>query len=157
MVREAFFPSGTQSLAVEPATADDGEAIGDIIETREGPEAAEHLRRWWRRRPDTFAVARGRDGRVLGLCCKFVSDRVEPGWLRGDPITSEWCEHLAQHPLPEGQQALFCRRWLSADEGEAPSEVQAAIWLDLKRVWSRMIGWFPVSLASGWSEKLLSE
>lgn len=133
VVREAFFPSGTQSLAVEPATRDDGDAIMEIIQHHEGPEAASYLCQWWRRRPDTFAVARGRDERVLGLCCKFVSARVEPGWLEDDPITAEWRKHLVQHPLPQDQQALFCRRWLSREEGEAPSEVQAALWLDLKR------------------------
>src|SRR5690606_7378978 len=33
VVREAFFPSGTQSLAVEPATAADGDAIHAIVTT----------------------------------------------------------------------------------------------------------------------------
>ncbi|MDK8462662.1 winged helix-turn-helix domain-containing protein [Marinobacter sp. SS13-12] len=138
VVREAFFPSGTQSLAVEPATSDDGEAIVDIIQRWEGPEAAAYLQRWWRRRPDTFAVARGREGQVLGLCCKFVSDRVEPGWLRDDSVTDQWCQHLEAHPLPENQRALFCRRWLSVEKGEAPSSVQAALWLDLKRTYMEL-------------------
>jgi len=138
VVREAFFPTGTQRLAVEPATADDDEAIAGIIEHRETPEAAAHLCRWWRRRPDTFIVVRGRNERVLGLCCRFVSDRVEPGWLQDDPITAEWCAHQEAHPLPREQQALFCRRWLSAEAGEAPSEVQAALWLDLKRTYMEL-------------------
>ncbi|MEX1057393.1 MAG: winged helix-turn-helix domain-containing protein [Natronospirillum sp.] len=138
VVREAFFPSGTQRLAVEPATAEDGDAIINIINHQENASAAEHLIRWWRRRPDAFSVVRGREEQVLGLCCKFVSARVEPGWLRDDPITAEWCKHQAQHPLPDGQQALFCRRWLSAEDGEAPSEVQAAIWLDLKRTYMEL-------------------
>ncbi|QIB66110.1 winged helix-turn-helix domain-containing protein [Kineobactrum salinum] len=134
-VREAFFPSGTRSLAVEPATSDDGDAIAEIIESREGADASAHLQRWWRRRPDTFTVVHGRDGGVQGLCCKFLSDQVEPGWLEEDPITAAWCRHLEQHPLPARQQALFCRRWLGAADGEAPSEVQAAVWLDLKRTY----------------------
>ncbi len=138
IVREAFFPTGTQSLAVEPAIRNDGDAIIAIIQRHEGSEASAHLQRWWRRRPDTFAVARGREGEVLGLCCKFVSDRVEPGWLGDDPITDQWCRHLKAHPLPENQRALFCRRWLSAEEGEAPSSVQAALWLDLKRTYMEL-------------------
>lgn len=138
VVREAFFPSGTQSLAVEPARPADDEAIRGIVQAREGNAAAQYLLHWWRRRPDAFAVVRGRDEQVLGLCCKFASDQVEPGWLRDDPITAQWQEHLEQQPLTEGQKALFCRRWLSLDDGEAPSDVQAAIWLDLKRTYMEL-------------------
>lgn len=133
VVREAFFPSGTQSLAVEPARAGDDESIRSIVAAGEGRAATQHLLHWWRRRPDAFAVVRGRDEQVLGLCCKFVSHQVEQGWLKDDPITSQWREHLEQNPLADAEQALFCRRWLSLYEGEAPSDVQAAIWLDLKR------------------------
>jgi len=35
--------------------------------------------------------------------------------------------------VPRGQRVLFSRRWLSSDEGEALSGVQAACWLDVKR------------------------
>lgn len=83
-------------------------------------------------------MVRGRDEQVQGLCCKFFSHRVESNWLKEDPITTEWWKHLQQHPLPEGQNALFCRRWLSANEGEAPSETQAAIWLDRKRMYMEL-------------------
>lgn len=138
VVREAFFPSGTHSLAVEPARGTDTEVIRDIIQAWEGEEAAAPLLHWWRRRPDAFSVARGRDEQVLGLCCKFISTQMEPGWLEEDPITARWREHLRHSPLPEGQQALFCRRWLSRETGEAPSDVQAAIWLDLKRAYMEL-------------------
>lgn len=135
IVREAFFPSGTHSLAVEPARSEDGSAIAAIIQAQEGAEAARHLLQWWRRRPDAFCVARGRNGNVVGLCCKFISNRVESTWLKEDPVTAQWWKHIEEFPLPEGQTALFCRRWLSIDDGEAPSETQAAIWLDLKRTY----------------------
>lgn len=133
VVREAFFPRGTQSLAVEPARAGDDVSIRGIVAAGEGRAAMQHLLHWWRRRPDAFAVVRGRDEQVLGLCCRFVSHQVEQGWLKDDPITAQWLEHLEQHPLADTEQALFCRRWLSLEDGEAPSDVQAAIWLDLKR------------------------
>lgn len=138
VVREAFFPSGTQSLAVEPARVEHTEAIRSIVEAREGPEAAQYLLQWWRRRPEAFAVVKGRDEQVLGLCCKFLSNQVEPEWLKDDPVTAQWHEHLKQQPVPEEQTALLCRRWLSVDEGEAPSDVQAAIWLDLKRTYMEL-------------------
>jgi len=35
--------------------------------------------------------------------------------------------------MPRQQRALFLRRWLSTTTGEAPSPVQAACWVDVKR------------------------
>lgn len=55
--------------------------------------------------------------------------------LAGPTITRSWREHLRRDPVPQGQRVLFNRRWLSADEGELPSAVQAACWLDMKRVY----------------------
>jgi hypothetical protein len=42
-------------------------------------------------------------------------------------------DHLELEPMPRQQRALFLRRWLSAEDGEAPSPVQAACWVDVKR------------------------
>lgn len=133
VVREAFFPSGTQQLAVEPARAEDGATLARIVAAHEGEAAASALLAWWRRLPQAFSAVRGRDGAVLGLCCRLLPDAVDPAWLAEDPLTAQWCEHLARKPLAGGERALFCRRWLGLAEGEAPSEVQAASWLDLKR------------------------
>ena len=72
-------------------------------------------------------------GIVEGLYCKLRSDQVEPSWLLNDPVTAQWYSHLEQSPMRSGEVALFCRRWLSLKEGDSPSEIQAAIWLDLKR------------------------
>ena len=138
VVRDAFFPAGATQLAVEPARPEDDAAIRDIVCRHEGPLAAEHLLRWWRRLPQTFSVVRGRNGRIIGLSCKLESDRVEPGWTLEDPITREWRRNLERSAVPASQSALFCRRWLSLEEGEAPSEVQAAAWLDLKRTYMEL-------------------
>ena len=40
---------------------------------------------------------------------------------------------VVEQPLPRQQRALLLRRWLAAETGEAPSAVQAACWVDLKR------------------------
>jgi len=133
VVREAFFPSGTQQLAVEPACAADDAELRAIVRAHDGARAATALLGWWQRLPQAFSVVRGRDGEVVGLCCKLLPDDLAPGWLEEDPLTAAWCAHLACRPLALGERALFCRRWLSRDEGELPCEVQAAIWLDLKR------------------------
>lgn len=138
VVREAFFPSGTQQLAVEPATRTDEAAIRALLSLHDGPDATKHLYSWWRRLPQSFSVVRGAAGEVLGLCCKLRADKVEPGWLREDPVTSQWQEHLSQKPMGAGESALLCRRWLSKPEGELPCAVQAAVWLDLKRTYMEL-------------------
>lgn len=138
VVREAFFPSGTQRLAVEPAARSDSVAIRAIIERHEGGDAAACLLEWWKRMPQAFLVVRDRDGRAIGLCCKLEPDQVSQSDLLSDPVTAAWCRHLQQAPMPVGQKALFCRRWLSLEQGEAPCDVQAAIWLDLKRAYMEL-------------------
>jgi DNA-binding winged helix-turn-helix (wHTH) protein len=40
--------------------------------------------------------------------------------------------------VPRGQRVLYSRAWLSRDHGEAPSPVQAASWLDIKRIYMEM-------------------
>ena len=42
-------------------------------------------------------------------------------------------EYIKQQPLGHEQRALFLRRWLAAETGEAPSAVQGACFVDLKR------------------------
>jgi len=133
VIREAFFPSGTQRLAVEPATGEDAAAVRAIVERHEGAAAAGHLLSWWEHLPQAFSVVRNRDGQAIGLCCRFEPARVPPAALARDPITAAWCCHLRRAPMPAGATALFCRRWLAREQGEAPSEAQAAAWLDLKR------------------------
>lgn len=138
VVREAFFPSGTQQLAVEPARRQDEDGVMRIIMAHEGAEAAGVLERWWRGLPEAFSVVHGPDGAVLGLCCKLPADALPEGLALDDPVLAQWSRHLACKPLLPGERALLCRRWLSRDEGESPSAVQAAIWLDLKRTYMEM-------------------
>lgn len=138
VVREAFFPSGSNQLTVEPANSPDSTAIETIISCHEGPQAAQQLMLWWQRMPQSFSVVRDVNGEVAAIYCKITTDSVEPAWLEEDPITQQWLHHLRCHPLQLQQSALFCRRWLSQAEGEAPSACQAAIWLDLKRSYMEM-------------------
>lgn len=133
VVREAFFPRDTSALSVEMAQQSDAEDLLSIVYAQEGMQAAESLLSWWRRLPQSFHVVRDRVGQVVGLYCKLRSDLVEPRWLSDDPVTASWCDHLRCNPLPDDHIALFCRRWLASTEGDSPGEVQAAVWLDLKR------------------------
>jgi hypothetical protein len=57
VVREAFFPSGAQPLAVEPARPADEAAIFAIAARHDGPEAVDQLQGWWANAPQTFSSA----------------------------------------------------------------------------------------------------
>jgi hypothetical protein len=138
IVREAFFPSGESWLEVEAAQARDDEGIRDIISRHHGPEGAAVLNLLQDSLPDTLSVVRGEDQDCQGFYMAFDPAKVEVGLLESDPVSTSWLEHLRRNPLPEGQRALFIRRWLSVEEGEAPSESQAACWLDIKRSYIEM-------------------
>jgi hypothetical protein len=135
VVREAFFPSRAQPLAVEPARSADEAAMTAIGRRHEGPEAAALLEQWWSAAPETFSVIRDRDGAITGFFSLLDGTQMRPPLVRDDPVVQAWSRHLREHPLATGQQALGLRRWLAADRGEAPGAVQAACWLDVKRAY----------------------
>jgi hypothetical protein len=132
-VREAFFPSGAQIYAVEPARAGDGEAIAAICALQEPTASTRLLAGWWDDAPETFSVIRDRDGVVVGFYAMFDPAAIRRGLVWADPFTRTWAEHLRDHPVPKGESVLFLRRWLGVDGGEGPSPIQAAGWLDIKR------------------------
>jgi hypothetical protein len=132
-VREAFFPSSTHNFAVEPARREDSISIETIIERNESPEAARVLKTWWIHAPQTFHVIRDSDGKVTGFVCIFEPTTVKSAFLLDDPVTRAFCDHLRQNPILKSQRVLFLRRWLSLEQGEAPSPVQAVCWLEIKR------------------------
>lgn len=138
VVREAFFPSGTSPVTVESAQPRDEPALTEIVEAHDGARAAEALLSWWRAWPQSFSVVRNPQDQIVGLYCKLRSDQVEARRLQDDPITAQWHAHLKRRPMAHGDIALFCRRWLSVTEGDSPGEVQAAVWLDLKRTYMEL-------------------
>ena len=137
-VRESFFPSGVHDLAVEPARTDDGPAIHAISVRHETHGATRLVEAWWARAPQTFRVVRDSEGAVTGFFCLFAADAVDSSLLRIDPILQRWQAHLQRNPVPKGQRVLFHHRWLSRDNGEAPSPVQGATWLEVKRTYMEM-------------------
>ena len=132
-VREAFFPSGAQSFAVESARDGDETAILAITEKHDGALAASVTSAWWNAARDAFQVVRDRDGQVAGYYILFSSKHMTRPEVLADPILAEWCAHLASQPIAEHENVLFLRRWLSRADGESPSAVQGACWLDVKR------------------------
>ena len=135
VVREAFFPSGAQPLAVEPARPDDAAAVASIARRYDTAEAAAALEAWWEHAPATFAVVRDRDGVVTGFLSLLTNEQMIRPTPFPDPVADAWREHLRAVPLPKGQRALGLRRWLDAERGELPCATQAACWLDVKRTY----------------------
>lgn len=138
VVREAFFPSGGQEYSVEPPVADDGPPIRAICEAHDPAVGVELVSLWWSRAPERFRLVRGSKGEVAGFILVFDPQEVPYAWLDEDPLTRAWREHLRRNPVPPGQRVLFLRRFLGCERGEAPSPVQAAAWLDVKRMYMEL-------------------
>lgn len=138
LVREAFFPVTTQLHTVEAAQAGDGPAILETIARHDGPEAAALGAAWWQRAPGTFRVARDREGHVAGFYQIFEAGSLGARPYPKDPVVSAWLDHLRREPVRRGERVLFSRRMLDRERGEAPCPVQAAIFLDVKRLYMEM-------------------
>ncbi|HTW26183.1 MAG TPA: winged helix-turn-helix domain-containing protein [Acetobacteraceae bacterium] len=134
VVREAFFPRHVGRFSVEPASPAERAVLLDLARLHEPDAAVAALDLWWAEAPDAFfTVHAPPDPAPTGFCCLFDPARVPGEALRQDPLTRRWMAHLGERPVPDGQSVLFVRRWLARTEGEAPSSVQAACWLDIKR------------------------
>ena len=138
VVREAFFPSGSQEYAVEPARPDDYAAVQALTAHHEGPESSARLDGWWQHAPQSFHVVRDKENAVTGFYCLFDPRTVAEGQITADPITRGWWHQLRHDPVPTHQRVLFLRRWLGHEHGEMPSPVQGACWLDIKRAYMEL-------------------
>jgi len=134
IVREAFFPSRAESLAVELARPGDEGAMLNIAEKHDGTAGRSLIGRWWKVLPSAFRVVREPNRRIVGFYCMFDPACVSREQIAADPITRAWWDHLPTH-LRESRRVLFLRRWLADESGDAPSTVQAACWLDIKRAY----------------------
>jgi hypothetical protein len=68
----------------------------------------------------------------------FDPSCVPETFFTKDPLVFNWWQHLRGHRVQNTEKVLFLRRWLSWDEGESPSPVQAACWLDIKRTYMEL-------------------
>ena len=136
VLREGFFPSGAQPLAVEPATASDAEAVLRLVAAAAAAES-EALAAWWRYHADGFRIVRDREGSICGLCIMVRASDLHEAVAAADPVAAVWRRDVAAR---DASSALFCRRWLDRDAGESPSASQAACWVDLKRTYMEMRG-----------------
>ena len=132
-LREGFFPTTESAVSVEPARADDGPSISEIIHKFDGAQSREALEQWWHHHPDSFFVVRDEHGGVQGFYQAIVASKVHKNVFGRDPLAASWAKDL---PRAEDRAAtLWLRRTLDRDTGEAPSSGQAACWLDIKRTY----------------------
>jgi len=135
MVHDAFFPPNAHVIAMEPARAEDGEEILAIARNHENAPTAEQLKAWWQQVPTAFRVARDAHNQLVGFSQIFDPVQVPVDLLLADPITRSWWQELQANPVPPGQRVFFIRRALGKYTGEALSQIQAACWLDAKRLY----------------------
>jgi DNA-binding response OmpR family regulator len=138
IVREAFFPTTDHLYSAEDARSADGEAIAEIATRHMPPASARVIDAWWRLAPEAFRVLRDRLDTVAGFYMVCEIDHVSHRLVEEDRFLARCWDHLRRHPVPPGQRVLYSRAWLSRDHGEAPSPVQAASWLDIKRLYMEM-------------------
>ena len=132
-LREGFFPTTESAVSVEPARADDGPSISEIIHKFDGAQSCEALEQWWHYHPDSFFVVRDEHGGVQGFYQAIVASKVHKNVFGRDPLAASWAKDL---PRAEDRAAtLWLRRTLDRDTGEEPSSGQAACWLDIKRTY----------------------
>ncbi|HEX4897743.1 MAG TPA: winged helix-turn-helix domain-containing protein [Candidatus Limnocylindrales bacterium] len=137
VVREAFFPSGAQPLAVEPARPNDLPSIELIARRHDGEAGAAALLAWYQRYPHAFSAIRDRDGLTVAFFILLTRLEIFDASIQ-DPVVAGWREHLRRTPPPAGQEVLGFRRWLDLEHGEQPSSSQAASWLDVKRTYMEL-------------------
>jgi len=135
-IREGFFPSGQQLLAVESAVPADVDSVRAIAASHEGPEAIGAIEAWWEHHPEAFAVCRDAEGSTTGFAIVFPGNRLSSAVRASDPIAAAWSD--AMHPGNAGSRSLLLRRVLDRDEGEANSASRAAFGLAVKRTYMEM-------------------
>ena len=135
VIREAFFPSEYARYSVEPATAPDFEAILDITAQHEPDAAVATMRLWADNLPSAFHVIRDAAGSIAGFSCIALPADLDSDWMQSDPVARQWQHHVNLKGRSVQPPSLFLRRWLSGDDGEGPSAVQGAAWVDVNRTY----------------------
>src|SRR5262249_61265065 len=86
-LREVFFPTDSTWFAIEPARADDWDAIMAISSRHDGPEATALLASWWRTHPEAFQVVRDGQHAVVAFYCLLTYAKAQASQLQADPLT----------------------------------------------------------------------
>jgi len=128
LLREALFPAG-QPMRIGPARPDDADALTEISALHESAAGVESLRAWFAAVPETFVVARDRDGVPAGYLQMCDISALPKALAAPDPLVAAWREHLHADPVVRGGQVLVSRHYLCRDSGEGLGVAQSALWL----------------------------
>ena len=134
-LREVFFPSGSEVVAVEPAELANEETVMAIATRHAGPQETALLRRWWHALPESFRVTRDANNDVSGYLCAARWTELPKALISGDPLCNAWLRQLNDDPVDPGDQVLVLRSKLCADGGEVLSPTDAALTMDLNRAY----------------------
>jgi hypothetical protein len=136
LVREGFFPSGCQPMAVEPALPSDADAVHTITARHEGPEAAEVVDSWWALHRAAFRVCRDAVGKTTGIFVVMKGSDLSEDIIAADPVAAAWAQDMQAGG--HAAQSLMLRRLLDHREGEANSGSRGAFGVEVKRTYMEM-------------------
>lgn len=138
MIREAFFPTTEHRCFVDAARTEDLPAITAIAAASEPPASVAILRSWWQRFRDGFRLARDASGVVVGFYVVAELRDLSHSLLEQDVVARLCRDDLRRRPVPSGQRALIERFEIASGPGADASLVQAALVLDLKRLYMEL-------------------
>jgi hypothetical protein len=138
VIREAFFPSTSTGFSVDRVQAADFDDVIAVAKRYEPEPLVGLVRNWLAKDRGSFFAIRDRQNRIAGFHWTYDPARMDYALIERDPIARGWWARHSRNRDAKGKRALFIRRWLSTEHGEAPSDVQAAAWLDIKRMYMEM-------------------
>jgi hypothetical protein len=138
IIREAFFPSASTDFVVDRIQATDIEHVINITKRYEPEPIVALVRNWLAKDRSSFFAIRDRQNHLAGFHWTYDPAQMDFALIERDPIARGWWARYRRNGDPKTKRALFIRRWLGAESGETPSQVQAAAWLDIKRMYMEM-------------------
>ncbi|HEU0014628.1 MAG TPA: AAA family ATPase [Longimicrobium sp.] len=156
LVRPFIDWAETGTMLPHPLRPEDHAALREMAERHEGPESARIAAYWMERQPQSFLVFRGSHGDPAGFMMLLRLEQADEADRAADPAVAAALDHLeARAPLRRGECATHFRFWMAADEYQAVSPVQSAVFLKVAQHYltapSLAFTFFPVADADFWA------
>jgi hypothetical protein len=128
----------------EPAGADDGERILELVAAAEGPASAAIAARWLATQPEGFVVLRGEDGDVRGVLALLDLTAASEADRRADPGTRAAWDHAHRHAPPRPGEVITQTRFVvdrDAYQGPSPTVNAAPVATLLRYLSTERLAW----------------
>jgi hypothetical protein len=128
----------------EPAGADDGERILELVAAAEGPASAAIAARWLAAQPEGFVVVRGEDGDVRGVLALLDLTAASEADRRADPGTRAAWDHAHRHAPPRPGEVITQTRFVvdrDAYQGPSPTVNAAPVATLLRYLSTERLAW----------------